>query len=343
MLVAYFGELAPMIQRRVRRRGAGLRRRPDLRDLQQGGRPARPRAARRAGRARAAAGRGRDRAPAIPTGRASASASTPARCSPASSATAATASTASSATRSTSARGSRARRRAGGVVIGAATLDAAARPGADVERVEPTCRSRASRSRSSPTSCTGCRDFESLDYVYVPTDDVAGRRSATSTTSARSSCGACAAWAPSSRACASRATGPRSCSAGILRADADPRLPGRRLRRGDRAAPRRRRRRAPRARDPAGAVRELPHAGRPAARDLRAQAARRGGPFHRPHRRLSCLVYAGRAAPGRIECQAEPRRASPTLLPLVVLDLHVPSGLVDPNSKSTAIELSCAK
>ena len=46
---------------RVRRRGARVRRRPDLRGLQQGGRPAGPRAARRPGRARAPARRARDR------------------------------------------------------------------------------------------------------------------------------------------------------------------------------------------------------------------------------------------------------------------------------------------
>ena len=59
-------------RRRLRRRGAGLRRRPDLRHLQQARRPARPRAAGRRGRARAAtARRGHPRSP---TGRSSAAA-----------------------------------------------------------------------------------------------------------------------------------------------------------------------------------------------------------------------------------------------------------------------------
>ena len=112
MLVTYFGRLAPMIRDEFDGEVQEFVGDQIFAVFNKARRPARPRAC--APRApalalqRAAAEiRGRR----TPTGRASASASTPARCSPASSATAATASTASSATRSTSARGSRARRR----------------------------------------------------------------------------------------------------------------------------------------------------------------------------------------------------------------------------------------
>ena len=111
MLVTYFGRLAPMIRDEFDGEVAEFVGDQIFAVFNKAGdQPDHAVRAARAGLAlqRAAAEIAR---PAIPTGRASASASTPARCSRASSATAATASTASSATRSTSARGSRASRR----------------------------------------------------------------------------------------------------------------------------------------------------------------------------------------------------------------------------------------
>ena len=85
MLVTYFGELAPMIDREFDGEVQDFVGDQIFADLQQARRPARPRAARRPRRARAAARAAERSAPSTPSGRASAPASTPARCWPASS------------------------------------------------------------------------------------------------------------------------------------------------------------------------------------------------------------------------------------------------------------------